>query len=681
MAKILIVDDDANFREMVQAVLGEEGYETSIAENGAVAVQTFNNVQPDLVIIDMLMPKMGGFDCAEALRGTPAGESTPLIFVSGVFKGAKTANEATDKYNSAAFLVKPFEAEVLIGAVADALGASGAAVEEPEAAEPMLEAGTLVEYPVPGLLLRISDEKHTGILEIYGETQRARLFFRRGNAVMGSVADPQINVAMTLVRMGQMSPFDYKALLEHMDDAGVDMYSAIKEFKSVKDKAIKEAYRQTVPLVIAAAVPLTGNFRWVATNGFMRLIPTTSVPIKQALYLGLDRAPHELIEKHLAPRVRMRLNKGPNWQFGKEVLTEGLKSDDVLKSVNGRARVAQIFGSAPNEDRKRSRMVQLFALISTNAVVLSEEIMEVEPSLVQPAPVQMGAEPEIEIEEARVAPPQAQPAPESATPSQAFVEDASKDTEIDAGLEFSDDETAARERIVNKFREIKDQDHYAVLGMSRDEFGADAAKKNYFALARNFHSDAHSGMRLGSAADKLEAVFAKISEAYEVLSDDAKRDEFNAHLDLSAEGGSMDVAAIMEAESLLDKAIIVADRGDFTGASRYLDEAMSMHQGEAIQVWHAYCGFRARGNQPEEAPKMIQGILTILKTAKVERAYEFCGIISRFAGDLKKARKYLNKAKEEDGSSPGVERELRLIAKKQEEGEKKGGIAGKLFGK
>ena len=71
MAKILIVDDDANFRETVQALLGEEGHESSIAENGAVAIQTFNNVQPDLVILDMLMPKLGGFDCAAALRETP----------------------------------------------------------------------------------------------------------------------------------------------------------------------------------------------------------------------------------------------------------------------------------------------------------------------------------------------------------------------------------------------------------------------------------------------------------------------------------------------------------------------------------------------------------------------------------------------------------------------------------
>ncbi|MFH1809115.1 MAG: response regulator [Pseudomonadota bacterium] len=680
MAKILIVDDDANFRETVQALLADEGHEAAIAENGMVAIQTFNNVEPDLVLLDMMMPKMGGFDCAQALRETPLGAKIPIVFVSGVYKNAKTMSEGFDRFQCVEYLLKPFDVDVLLAALAKGLGEAAAAAQPLVAAEPLPEAGRLVDTSVASLLLRVVDDKHSGILDLFGESQRARLFFYRGTAVMAQTRNPQLNVGMTLLRQGQMSAFDYKALLEHVESNQVGLHQALKDFKSVQEPAIKEAYKKVIPQIVADCVAMTGNFRWIAGEAFMRLIPTTSCPILPALYLGVLEAPMSLLEAHMEPRKHLRLNKGPKWQAGKKHLSEGLRSDEVLRSVNGRARIGQIYGSAPDSDKKRSRLAQLFMLLASDAVLMSEEIVEVEPSLVQEAPIELGAVPEVEIDESRFQAPTASSVVSTAT-AEAFVTNDDVDAQVDSAIEFTAEEQEAREKILAKFAEVRHQDFYELLGLPRDKFDVTAAKKAYFQLAREFHTDSYSSMKIGSAQGKLEAIFAKISEAYDVLGNESKRTEYNAKLDLTADGTTMDVGAIFEAESLMDKARIVSDRGDFTSAARYLDEAIAKYQSPMIEVWHVYCNWRARGNPPDDVPANVKRIEEILSGATVERGLEFCGVMCRIVDDIPRAKKYLQKAAREEGKSPNVERELRLVQKREAELAKKPSALGKLFSK
>lgn len=683
MAKILVVDDDSKFRETVQALLTEEGHEPVLAANGVEALQTFNSVQPDLIVLDMMMPKMGGFDCAAALRSTPLGQKIPIIFISGVYKNAKTVNEAQTKYNCAAYLFKPFNASDLFDAIAGAVGGTGApAAEAAEAtpAVPMPESGSLLETSVAALLLRIQAERQTGILDVFGETERARLFFLRGNACQAQSTRPDRNLGMMLVRTGHLSPYHYKALLEQVETRHVGLYDIIKDMKDVPDTIIKDAYRRLIPDILASTVALKGHFKWYANDQFARLIPSTNAAILPSLFAGLLQAPAVLLEAHLEPRKSLRMSKGPNWQNGKKHLTDGLKQDDVLKSVNGRARIAQIIGAAPTEEAKRQKMAQIFMLIAADAVVLSEEVRDNEPSLVQsePVPVSLGAAPEVKVDESKFERFSGGQGPEPQPAAKLEINEEA-DAAADAGIAFTADEQAARERIVAKFKELKDLNHYQVLSTDKEHFNINEAKKVYFALAREWHADTYTGLNLGSAADKLSAIFAKISEAYEVLGDEKKKAELDAQLTLAAQGISSDVGAIFKAENLFDKGKLLAERGDFTAALREFDEAVSLYPVAPHKVWHLYCGFRARGNQASELDGVIKMIEAELKSGKVEHGWEFLGTMCRLCEDFKRAKKYFNKAIQEDGMTPNIEREKRLIAKREQDAAKKsGGFLGKL---
>ena len=113
--KILIVDDDPDQREMIRSSLKEAGFEISTATNGVEGLEKARSGSPDLIILDVMMPKMDGFAVCVTLREDDATASIPILMLTGLcsYISQLTGFEsgATD------YLVKPFESEQLVSKV------------------------------------------------------------------------------------------------------------------------------------------------------------------------------------------------------------------------------------------------------------------------------------------------------------------------------------------------------------------------------------------------------------------------------------------------------------------------------------------------------------------------------------------------------------------------------------
>ena len=107
----LIVDDDAVNRLMARAALESSGWRVEEAENGREALAAFQQLHPDVVLLDIMMPEMDGFTACAALRKLPGGEHTPVLIMTGL----DDYDSITKAYDAGAtdFLTKPLNGLLL----------------------------------------------------------------------------------------------------------------------------------------------------------------------------------------------------------------------------------------------------------------------------------------------------------------------------------------------------------------------------------------------------------------------------------------------------------------------------------------------------------------------------------------------------------------------------------------
>src|SRR5512143_581967 len=124
MISVLVVDDERDIREAVAEVLKDEGYEVIDARDGAEALLQLRAHHPAVVLLDLMMPGMNGWEFCAARKREPELDAIPVIVISALGQ--------VSGIDAAAFLQKPFELDALVSAVrryADATPPGGAGVE------------------------------------------------------------------------------------------------------------------------------------------------------------------------------------------------------------------------------------------------------------------------------------------------------------------------------------------------------------------------------------------------------------------------------------------------------------------------------------------------------------------------------------------------------------------------
>jgi two-component system alkaline phosphatase synthesis response regulator PhoP len=113
--KILVVDDESALRSLLVAVLEEEGYAVVQAQNGRAAVELAARERPDLILMDVMMPELGGPGAAQRLREMPDLADVPVVLMSA---GGDVNGQVP---GVAAFVPKPFDLDDVLAIVRRAL--------------------------------------------------------------------------------------------------------------------------------------------------------------------------------------------------------------------------------------------------------------------------------------------------------------------------------------------------------------------------------------------------------------------------------------------------------------------------------------------------------------------------------------------------------------------------------
>ena len=119
--KVLIVDDEPNIVISLEYLMKKEGFEVAVAGDGEAALQKVASFAPDLVLLDVMMPKKSGYEVCAALRADPARAATKIIMLTA--KGRDTEVAKGLAMGADAYVTKPFSTKDLVAQVKTMLGA------------------------------------------------------------------------------------------------------------------------------------------------------------------------------------------------------------------------------------------------------------------------------------------------------------------------------------------------------------------------------------------------------------------------------------------------------------------------------------------------------------------------------------------------------------------------------
>jgi two-component system, OmpR family, alkaline phosphatase synthesis response regulator PhoP len=110
--KVLVVDDEVNITQILEFSIGSEGFDVITAQNGEEAIEKARREQPDLIILDIMMPKIDGYEACRILKANPLTKNIPVVLLTA--KGRDIDKRLGMEVGATDYIVKPFSPNKLV---------------------------------------------------------------------------------------------------------------------------------------------------------------------------------------------------------------------------------------------------------------------------------------------------------------------------------------------------------------------------------------------------------------------------------------------------------------------------------------------------------------------------------------------------------------------------------------
>lgn len=123
MAKILIAEDERDIRDLIEFTLKYAGHEVFKVRNGVEAVELAPQIKPDLIVLDVRMPRMTGYEACRQIKASDELKNTPIVFLSA--KGQQSERDTGIDAGAYDYILKPFAPDTLIRRIGEILSKFG----------------------------------------------------------------------------------------------------------------------------------------------------------------------------------------------------------------------------------------------------------------------------------------------------------------------------------------------------------------------------------------------------------------------------------------------------------------------------------------------------------------------------------------------------------------------------
>lgn len=153
--KVLVADDSITIQKVIGIIFGGDEYSLTVVDNGKAAVDKAREINPDILLIDALMPGMTGYEVAEAVRSIPSLAAKPILILTGSFEPFD--EEKAKKCGADDYIAKPFESQQIIAKVKELLEFGRSRAQSAQAPQPQQPASETVRKQAPRVSATISD--------------------------------------------------------------------------------------------------------------------------------------------------------------------------------------------------------------------------------------------------------------------------------------------------------------------------------------------------------------------------------------------------------------------------------------------------------------------------------------------------------------------------------------------
>jgi CheY-like chemotaxis protein len=645
---VLVVEDDSGIGSLVKEALEADGFEVSVEKDGDVALAALRARLPDLIVTDLLLPTLSGFDLLEKLRALPGGSGVPSVVMSGIYKSARHKKVARETHGVAAFLEKPFRVDELIAAARTAVGLDLPTPKRPtttttttstpsrkpkrDAAESRPEAaidgprGNLRHTRFPELLAQLYRTKATGglllrrgrIKKIVTLTDGAPTFVKSNlvSECLGRI----------LVREKLIKEDECERSLQLLPTAKGKLQGALLvEMGALSPQNLRYGLQLQLEhkLFDVFSWP-EGDYHFDPRAEAPTLGVTLDLPLPMLIYEGVRR---KLGDDVVAERLEATLEAylGPH----PEALHHGtdLPLDDDEKAL-----LAFADGTRTVRDVLGHRALAPKAARQLAYAMLASEVLQSSRRPLKPAP------PSSTPERPPSRPPSSQPPPLPSRRSRASdvaltapTTPAGTVEQRRASVEPPLDTDELRRRLLGRARLLKRLNHFEILGVS-PQAGPDELERAYAAEREALPRAADVAADLQAS---LEQIGRQLSLAYETLIDARRRAEYQTRLAAGQRAGAVDeLHKLLAADAKSRRGEHALEAGRYAEAAEHFREALALSpdEGELQAMW-AWAVYRQSPEDPVAQVDAIQRLERAVELApRFDRGWLWLGRVVHRAG-------------------------------------------------
>ena len=623
---ILIVEDDRGVAKQLTRVVENAGYSCEVAGDGLAALEQVSSTRPDLILLDLLLPKKDGRKVLASLQASQDKSEIPVIAMSGVFRGRSTARELHDA-GAQGFLDKPFSPEDLLGNVHALIGPPEDPSEQPAAGDPDPDSTdqiSLASCTAAELLWQAMSEEFSGALQFQIEKRHKVVVLCEGVPVQVRSNQASECLGRRLFRAGRIDGDALQESLRRTREEGGRQGEILVSMGAITEEEVENE------LLAQAEDKLLELFSWDEGNSW-RQSGVSNISFATELQgwtprlvtlRGVSRMSEERAQRLLAPIAGLKL-----------AVRESDLSDEELVIPHVAEAIAMIRSGAPTATLLESYPAAIYGLWLTGIT-----------RLIDPESGQVVTD----VEQG------------SATPKEA------------------DPET---ERLRQELAEFQDKDYFELLGVERNAAAGDV-RKSFMKLVKGYHPD---GFSKKSAEVRAAAsdIFTLLSGASDTLCDEKARKEYLHKL---TTGSSMaderkTVERILGAEQRFNRGEALFKTRAYKAALEQFAAALEAGPDEADH--NAYFGwthYLVHHRDPDAAALAKRHIEQAISVApNSATGYYFMGQLHKACNREQQAMKMFRKVLGLLPDHVEAARELRLMGMRKAKDGKSGGLFG--FGK